>query len=191
MLLALHRTVLTAVLALGGSAFYVLVYTMLAEAPTPQNIVIGGAAGAIPPLVGWAAVTGELGLAPLIMFLIIFLWTPPHFWALAILRRRTTTRARACRCCPWSRPSARRAVQILVYTVMLRSPFADPGRHRPARRRSTPSPRSCSAAASSSWRARLLRTHSPLAARATFLFSLLYLALLFAAMGADRAIAAI
>ena len=93
-------------LAIGGSAFYVVVYTIVLKRRTPQNIVIGGAAGAIPPLAGWAAVTGEIGLAPLIMFLIIFLWTPPHFWALAILKR-TSTRAPACRCCRPSRPSAR------------------------------------------------------------------------------------
>jgi heme o synthase len=67
-------------------AFYVLVYTMWLKRRTPQNIVIGGAAGAFPPIAGWAAVTGEVSLAPIALFLIIFLWTPPHFWALALER---------------------------------------------------------------------------------------------------------
>jgi protoheme IX farnesyltransferase len=67
-------------------AFYVLVYTMWLKRRTPQNIVIGGAAGAFPPIAGWAAVTGDVSLAPIALFLIIFLWTPPHFWALALER---------------------------------------------------------------------------------------------------------
>ncbi len=181
--------VLTTALALGGSAFYVVIYTMVLKRRTPQNIVIGGAAGAIPPLAGWAAVTGEIGLAPLIMFLIIFLWTPPHFWALAILKKDDYARA-GVPMLPVVATERETAVQILVYTVILAAVSLIPvftgllgvlyaiaaialgGRFI--------------------WLARrLLRTHSPLAARATFLYSLLYLALLFAAMGADRAIAAI
>lgn len=67
-------------------AFYVLVYTMLLKRRTPQNIVIGGAAGALPPVIGWAAVTGQIEPAPLILFLVVFLWTPAHFWALALYR---------------------------------------------------------------------------------------------------------
>jgi heme o synthase len=67
-------------------AFYVFVYTLWLKRRTPQNIVIGGAAGAFPPMVGWAAANGELGLAPIVLFLIIFFWTPPHFWALALYR---------------------------------------------------------------------------------------------------------
>ena len=77
---------LAAVMALVGNLFYVLIYTMWLKRRTPQNIVIGGAAGAMPPLVGWAAVTGEIGWPALIMFGVIFLWTPPHFWALAIVK---------------------------------------------------------------------------------------------------------
>ena len=76
--------------------FYVVVYTMWLKRSTPQNIVIGGAAGAFPPMIGWAAVTGDIGLAPVLLFLIIFFWTPPHFWALALLRsRRLRARRRA------------------------------------------------------------------------------------------------
>jgi protoheme IX farnesyltransferase len=77
---------LAALLALSGNLFYVFVYTMLLKRHTAQNIVIGGAAGAVPPLVGWAAVRGDLDWAALILFLIIFLWTPPHFWALALYK---------------------------------------------------------------------------------------------------------
>src|SRR6266540_4024131 len=87
-LLASRVNVLTAVLALVGNLFYVLVYTRWLKRSTPQNIVIGGAAGAVPPLVGWAAVTGSLTLPALFLFLIVFFWTPPHFWALALEVRR-------------------------------------------------------------------------------------------------------
>jgi protoheme IX farnesyltransferase len=76
---------LSAWLAVGGNAFYVFVYTMWLKRRTPLNIVIGGAAGAIPPLVGWAAVTGSLGWPAAALFALIFLWTPPHFWALALM----------------------------------------------------------------------------------------------------------
>jgi heme o synthase len=82
--LALAVNLLTAVLAVSAILFYVFVYTIWLKRSTVENIVIGGAAGAVPPLCGWAAVTGSLDAAPLIMFAIIFLWTPPHFWALAI-----------------------------------------------------------------------------------------------------------
>ena len=74
-------------------AFYVFVYTMLLKRRTPQNIVIGGAAGALPPMVGWAAVTGDVGLASLVLFAIIFMWTPPHFWALSLYRANDYARA--------------------------------------------------------------------------------------------------
>ena len=73
--------------------FYVVVYTMWLKRWTPQNIVIGGAAGAFPPVIGWAAVTGSVSVEPLLMFLIVFFWTPPHFWALALLRADDYARA--------------------------------------------------------------------------------------------------
>jgi heme o synthase len=73
--------------------FYVFVYTMLLKRRTPQNIVIGGAAGALPPMVGWAAVTGDVGLASVVLFAIIFMWTPPHFWALSLYRMQDYARA--------------------------------------------------------------------------------------------------
>jgi protoheme IX farnesyltransferase len=75
---------LAAALLAGANLFYVLIYTMWLKRRTPQNIVIGGAAGAFPPMIGWAAVTGDVTWTPVAMFLIIFLWTPPHFWALAL-----------------------------------------------------------------------------------------------------------
>jgi len=82
--LQLSVNLLTAVLAVSAILFYVFVYTLWLKRTTVENIVIGGAAGAVPPLCGWAAVTGSLDAAPLLMFAVIFLWTPPHFWALAI-----------------------------------------------------------------------------------------------------------
>jgi len=87
-LLARFTNVLAALLALGGFYFYVFVYTRWLKRTTPQNIVIGGAAGAFPPLVGWAAMTGSIDLTAVYLFLIIFYWTPPHFWALALLKQR-------------------------------------------------------------------------------------------------------
>src|SRR5215475_7332576 len=82
--LALALNIYAAVLLAFAIFFYVVVYTMWLKRQTPQNIVIGGAAGALPPVIGWAAVTGSIGLEPVILFLIIFVWTPPHFWALSL-----------------------------------------------------------------------------------------------------------
>jgi heme o synthase len=79
---------LSAVLALAGLLFYVFIYTRWLKRTSPQNIVIGGAAGAFPPLVGWAAVTGNVGLTAVYLFLIVFFWTPPHFWALALVKQK-------------------------------------------------------------------------------------------------------
>ena len=87
-LLAQAANVLTAALALAGFYFYVFIYTRWLKRSTPQNIVIGGAAGAFPPLVGWAAVTNRVDLFAIYLFLIIFYWTPPHFWALALLKQK-------------------------------------------------------------------------------------------------------
>src|SRR6202521_2612200 len=92
-LLARFTNVLAALLALGGFYFYVFVYTRWLKRTTPQNIVSGGAAGAFPPLVGWAAMTGGIDLTAVYLFLIVFYWTPPHFWALAFLKQRGYGRA--------------------------------------------------------------------------------------------------
>jgi heme o synthase len=110
--------VLAAVLALVGNLFYVLVYTRWLKRSTPQNIVIGGAAGAVPPLVGWAAATGNLALPALYLFLIVFFWTPPHFWALALLIKRDYEAARIPML-PVVRGDRETARQILLYTVAL------------------------------------------------------------------------
>jgi protoheme IX farnesyltransferase len=92
-LLATYVNVLTSALALAGFYFYVFVYTRWLKRTTPQNIVIGGAAGAFPPLVGWAATTGAIDLTAIYLFLIVFYWTPPHFWALALLKQADYGRA--------------------------------------------------------------------------------------------------
>ncbi|HXT47613.1 MAG TPA: heme o synthase, partial [Gemmatimonadaceae bacterium] len=90
---AIEVNVLSAALALAGFYFYVFIYTRWLKRRTPQNIVIGGAAGAFPPLVGWAAATGHIDLAAIYLFLIVFYWTPPHFWALALLKQHDYGRA--------------------------------------------------------------------------------------------------
>jgi protoheme IX farnesyltransferase len=90
---AIEVNVLSAALALAGFYFYVFIYTRWLKRRTPQNIVIGGAAGAFPPLVGWAAATGHIDLAAIYLFLIVFYWTPPHFWALALLKQTDYSRA--------------------------------------------------------------------------------------------------
>jgi protoheme IX farnesyltransferase len=92
-LFAYFVNVVSAALALAGFYFYVFIYTRWLKRTTPQNIVIGGAAGAFPPLVGWAAVTGTIDLVAVYLFLIIFYWTPPHFWALALLKQRDYSKA--------------------------------------------------------------------------------------------------
>jgi heme o synthase len=98
--------------------FYAVVYTMWLKRQTPQNIVIGGAAGALPPVIGWAAAAGEIGLEPFILFLIIFLWTPPHFWALSLNRSEEYAGA-GVPMLPVVAGKAATARQILVYSVAL------------------------------------------------------------------------
>jgi len=117
-LLASAVNVLTAVLALVGNLFYVLVYTRWLKRTTPQNIVIGGAAGAVPPLVGWAAATGHVGIAALILFTIVFVWTPPHFWALALLLKDNYAAAKVPML-PVVRGERETARQIVVYSLGL------------------------------------------------------------------------
>ena len=109
---------LTAVLALVGNLFYVVVYTRWLKRSTPQNIVIGGAAGAVPPLVGYAAATGSLALPALWLFLIVFLWTPPHFWALALMIKNAYAAA-GVPMLPVVRGDHETARQIVLYSVGL------------------------------------------------------------------------
>ena len=116
--LALTLNIAAAALLAFTIFFYVVVYTMWLKRSTPQNIVIGGAAGALPPVIGWAAATGEVGLEPLILFLIVFLWTPPHFWALALNRADEYRRA-GVPMLPVVSGRAATTRQILVYSVLL------------------------------------------------------------------------
>jgi protoheme IX farnesyltransferase len=109
---------LSAWIALSGLLFYVLVYTVWLKRATPQNIVIGGAAGAIPPLVGWAAMTNSLGLSALYLFAIIFYWTPPHFWALALIKQQDYAKA-GVPMLPVVKGPHQTKVQMLVYTLLL------------------------------------------------------------------------
>ncbi len=117
-LLAVVVNLLAALLALSAILFYVLVYTVWLKRTTPQNIVIGGAAGAVPVLVGWAAVTGTLALEAWILFAIIFFWTPPHFWALA-MKYRDDYAAAGVPMLPVVRPVGHTTGQILAYTLVL------------------------------------------------------------------------
>jgi protoheme IX farnesyltransferase len=117
-LLASAVNVLTAVLALVGNLFYVLVYTRWLKRSTPQNIVIGGAAGAVPPLVGYAAATGSLALPALWLFLIVFLWTPPHFWALALMIKNAYAAA-GVPMLPVVRGDRETAQQIVLYSLVM------------------------------------------------------------------------
>ena len=117
-LLASAVNVLTAALALVGNLFYVLVYTRWLKRSTPQNIVIGGAAGAVPPLVGYAAASGNLELPALWLFLIVFLWTPPHFWALALLIKDAYANA-GVPMLPVVRGERETTRQIVLYTIFL------------------------------------------------------------------------
>ncbi|PWH11880.1 MAG: protoheme IX farnesyltransferase [Anaerolineae bacterium] len=109
---------LAAFLTLAGIIYYVVLYSLLLKKATVQNIVIGGGAGAIPPLVGWAAATGSLSLPAFILFLIIFMWTPPHFWALAIVRRKDYEKA-GVPMLPVIRGEAETRKQVLIYTIEL------------------------------------------------------------------------
>ncbi len=117
-LLAQFVNLLTAALALAGFYFYVFIYTRWLKRSSPQNIVIGGAAGAFPPLVGWAAVTGSLDLTAAYLFLIIFYWTPPHFWALALNKQRDYGNAKVPMApLVWGEAETKR--QMVWYTVVL------------------------------------------------------------------------
>jgi len=117
-LLALAVNTVAAALALSGLLGYVFVYTLWLKPLTPQNIVIGGAAGAVPPLVGWAAATGGLTVDALYPFAIVFLWTPPHFWALALLVKDDYQRT-GVPMLPVARGEASTRRQILVYSIAL------------------------------------------------------------------------
>jgi protoheme IX farnesyltransferase len=178
---------LSAWLALSGLLFYVFVYTIWLKRTSPQNIVIGGAAGAFPPLVGWAAMTGRIDLAAVYLFAIIFYWTPPHFWALALIKQADNARA-GIPMMPVVRGEARTKYEMLVYTLMLVPLTVMPALFGAL------GPFYLVAAivlgARLLWYCvRLLRERSvtPVAWQ-MYRYSLLYLALLFVAMGIDRSL---
>jgi len=187
-LLAHVANVLTAALALAGFYFYVFVYTRWLKRSTPQNIVVGGAAGAFPPLVGCAAVTGRVDLFAIYLFLIVFYWTPPHFWALALLKKHDYGRA-GVPMAPnvWGDAETKR--QMVWYTVILLPltllpvAFGALGVVYLV----------CALALGVLFLRDVLRvlraTEWMPAAWRLYKFSLLYLALLFAAMVLDRAVA--
>jgi protoheme IX farnesyltransferase len=178
---------LSAWLALGGLLFYVFIYTIWLKRSSPQNIVIGGAAGAFPPLVGWTAMTGTLDLPAIYLFAIIFYWTPPHFWALALIKQNEYAKA-GVPMLPVVRGERRTKFEMLAYTLILL-----PLTLMPALFGALGTFYGIAAALLG---ARLLwycirlvreRTATPVAWQ-MYRYSLLYLALLFVAMGVDRAV---
>ncbi|MXY39175.1 MAG: protoheme IX farnesyltransferase [Rhodospirillaceae bacterium] len=171
--------------------FYVFVYTMWLKRRTPQNIVIGGAAGAFPPMIGWAAVTGDVGVGSLVLFLLIFMWTPPHFWALSLYRDADYARA-GVPMLPVVSGRRETKKQVLVYTALL-APLA----FAPVAVGLAGWLYGAAAAALSLWflqaAVAVWRTgdgdgESDAAARRMFLISLAHLFGLFAALAADRAL---
>jgi protoheme IX farnesyltransferase len=173
-------------LAMLGLFLYVFLYTLWLKRTTTQNIVIGGAAGAVPPLVGWAAVDGAIGLGALLLFAIVFYWTPPHFWALALLLKRDYAEA-GVPMLPVVRGVEETARQVLLWTIVLVGVSLLPvaagisgGPYLAAA--------SVLGAVFIASAASLARRPDERRARATFSFSMLYLALLFVALAIDAAV---
>jgi heme o synthase len=185
-LLASAVNSLTAVLALVGNLFYVLVYTRWLKRSTPQNIVIGGAAGAVPPLVGWAAATGDITIAALLLFVIVFVWTPPHFWALALLIK-DNYKAAGVPMLPVVRGDGETARQIVLYSGGLVAVTLLPWAWGSAGLLYLAA--ALTLGAVFVWLAeRLRRDTTPRQAALLFHYSLLYLALLFAALAVDTVV---
>lgn len=118
LVLMVGANILSGTLAVGASVFYILIYTKWLKRSTPQNIVIGGAAGAVPPLVAWAAITGSIALPAVYLFLIILLWTPPHFWALSLLLKDDYARANVPML-PVVKGERHTLKAIVIYTLIL------------------------------------------------------------------------
>jgi protoheme IX farnesyltransferase len=174
---------ISAVLAVSATAFYLGVYTMWLKRSSPQNIVIGGAAGAVPVLVGWSAVTGHLGLAPFVMFGIIFLWTPPHFWALAVRYRDDYSNAHV----PMlpsiaDLPTVTRRITAYVVAVWVVSLLLAPVAHLNIGYAAVAF---VAGGAFFVYAVALMRNPSPRQAMKLFGFSITYLTALFVAMGID------
>jgi len=181
--LSLAVNLLAASLALAGFLGYVLVYTVWLKRRTPQNIVIGGAAGAVPPLVGWAAVTGSVSAVAVLLFFIVFFWTPPHFWALSLLMKGDYEKV-GVPMLPVVRGEAETRRQILLYSVLLycvtQLPFCAGGFGGVYLAASLVLGLTFIAFA-----VRLFRRADRRSALSLYLFSLAYLALLFCAMVLD------
>jgi len=187
--LGLLVNITAAVLLAVTIAFYVLVYTMWLKRTTPQNIVIGGAAGALPPLIGWAAVTGTVAIEPVLLFLIIFFWTPPHFWALSLYRTEDYARA-GVPMLPVVAGDQETRRQILLYTLFLAPLGATPwlfGYAGPAYGVAAVVTGALMTVLALRVRAegRGQMAHKHLAAKQMFAFSILYLFLLFAMLLVD------
>jgi protoheme IX farnesyltransferase len=175
---------LSAVLAVSATLFYVFVYSLWLKRRSERNIVIGGAAGAVPVLVGWAAVEGRLGWAPLLLFAVIFYWTPPHFWALAV-RYRDDYAQVGVPMLPAVRSVRTTALRIIAYTVVLWATsiafgfVADLGVLYLATALGT-------GVVFVVWAVQLLRRGTPQVAMGLFNWSITYVVLLFGAMAVDR-----
>jgi heme o synthase len=184
-LLANYVNVLTSALALAGFYFYVFIYTRWLKRTTPQNIVIGGAAGAFPPLVGWAATTGSIDLTALYLFLIVFYWTPPHFWALALLKQVDYGRA-GVPMAPVVWGERETMDQMVWYTVLLIALTVIPAAYGAFGAIYLVSALALGGALL--WGVIRIRREQPWTGAAwwTYKYSLLYLALLFVAMVVDR-----
>jgi protoheme IX farnesyltransferase len=163
---------------------YAVVYTVILKPLTPQNIVIGGASGAMPPVLGWAAMTGEVGPEALILFLIIFLWTPPHFWALALYRVEDYRKS-GLPMLPVTHGNEFTRLQILLYTIVLFASCLLPFIYQMSGWFYLVSAVMLSLVFCA-YAYRLWREYSDELARATFKFSLIHLSLLFAAFLIDH-----
>jgi protoheme IX farnesyltransferase len=180
---------LTMWLTLGTFVGYAIVYTVLLKPATPQNIVIGGAAGAMPPVLGWAAVTGEVHIQAMLLFLIIFAWTPPHFWSLALYRTEDYARA-GLPMLPVTHGSRYTRLQVLLYTLILFAVSLLPFGIRMSGWLYLFA--ACAlGAAFVGYAARLYVAYSDALARRTFRFSIVYLSLLFAALLVDHYLASL
>ena len=182
--LALTVNLLAAALSTAGILYYVFVYTVWLKRTTPQNIVIGGAAGAVPPLVGWAAVTDHVGLTAVLLFLIVFVWTPPHFWALALLKKEEYRRV-GIPMMPVVYGDDETKRQIIIYTIVLAAMTLV---MVPLHLMGTVYLVSALAldAAFFAFALWVVRTGSTRSEGLMYRFSMLYLALLFMAMAIDR-----
>jgi protoheme IX farnesyltransferase len=175
---------LTMWLTLGTFVGYAVIYTLLLKPATPQNIVIGGASGAMPPVLGWAAVTGEVSTEALLLFLIIFVWTPPHFWSLALYRTKDYARA-GVPMLPVTHGREYTSLQVLLYTLMLFATTLLPY----VIRMSGAVYLVCALVLGGVFVAYALRiylAYSDAAAQKTFRYSIAYLAFLFAALLVDH-----